>query len=232
MQTHYMIHDHCMIETRLACLHTFFRSQVLHPCQALTVHQLSDANSQAWLLCRACKQGEILKQLKLVLDEEFPLHLTGVDAVVYVERCIRIVERIACLCIYNRYDAQFELVIRIFARAIHKHVLQVELADGYLTVEKSSRRFIETALITFNMVAPGVANLAQFFESHLKLQLWSPSTHHSYPVSIKRAIKTVLLLSLRHPLSLAPRHPNAFFWLLPRELLFCVIEFAVQNWYD
>ena len=210
---------------RLTSLHAFFRSQILDPEQSFTIRQLSDANDHAWLLYRVDQRNEILKQLETALHE-IPLHLTGVQAILYVGRCVRIVNRIAHLCVYNRDDKE-EVVRKFFLCAIHKHILQVELIDGFLTIKKSADArlvsSLQMALDDFEVV-PTV--------SKLKLQLWSPATHYSYPASIKRAIKTVLLLSLRDPVSLAPRHPNANFWLLPRELLFYVIELAVQNWYD
>lgn len=62
--------------------------------------------------------------------------------------------------------------------------------------------------------------------------IWSPNNHHTYPDEIRDAVKCILIMSLCHPVSRAPLHPEAPFWLLPPELLFHIIQFMVQSWYQ
>jgi WD40 repeat protein len=48
---------------------------------------------------------------------------------------------------------------------------------------------------------------------------WSPSNHYLFCEYLKKKIETIVLLSLRDVATDKPRHPSAWFWILPMEIL-------------
>ncbi len=60
---------------------------------------------------------------------------------------------------------------------------------------------------------------------------WDITTHHFYPTEIRAAVKCLLILALIDVSTGWPRHQNSGIAQLPRELLFKVIGYAVDNWW-
>jgi len=69
----------------------------------------------------------------------------------------------------------------------------------------------------------------QIFKSHISPLEWNPSLHHQFPSSIRNEIKIMMMISLRNPITKEPNHPESFFYLIPKDILFIIARFIATN---
>lgn len=60
------------------------------------------------------------------------------------------------------------------------------------------------------------------------LTRWSTTKHKFFPQAFKDAVKVILILSLKDSKN-KPRHPETYLYLLPKPILFIVIEFLATT---
>jgi len=66
----------------------------------------------------------------------------------------------------------------------------------------------------------------QIFKSHI-LPEWNPSSHHSFPSSRRNEIK-IMMISLRNPITKEPNHPESFFFIIPKDILFIIAKYIAN----
>jgi len=67
----------------------------------------------------------------------------------------------------------------------------------------------------------------QIFKSHIILE-WNPSSHHQFPSSTRNEIKIMMMISLRNPITKEPNHPESFFFIIPKDILFIIARFIAS----
>ena len=58
---------------------------------------------------------------------------------------------------------------------------------------------------------------------------WSLETHRKYPMDFKRAVLTVLLIAGYDPIEKTPSRPECMLHLLPREILFLLLQYMAPS---
>lgn len=59
---------------------------------------------------------------------------------------------------------------------------------------------------------------------------WKPSKHHRFPLYIQNIVRTLMILSLKDPITLEPRYPQCLFYKLPRDILYQIINSVVEDY--